>query len=135
MTRCATKGFTSRTPRSLGGSRPVPITSLTTSPRCCGPTTSIAGCSRPGSVCPDRCRQGLLLPAPSRTCERSVDGSASEYIRGVAGNTPGGQTRAHDRWLLLGEKRSDVLSLSEVQRYGRDSFGDPDFVSIYGLRP
>jgi predicted RNA methylase len=37
--------------------------------------------------------------------------------------------------LLLGEKRYDLLSLEEVLRYGRDAFGDPEFVSIYGLKP
>ena len=42
----------------------------------------------------------------------------------------------YDRKLLLtGAKRNAVLDLSEVQRYGRDSFGDPDYVSIYGLPP
>jgi hypothetical protein len=47
-----------------------------------------------------------------------------------------GPTPTCDRAHLLGEsKRSDVLALWEVQRYGRDSFGDPDHVSIYGLRP
>jgi hypothetical protein len=43
--------------------------------------------------------------------------------------------RVYDRWLLLGEKRNDVLALWEVQQYGRDSFGDPDYVSLYGLKP
>src|SRR5689334_19774772 len=43
--------------------------------------------------------------------------------------------RGYDRWLLLGEKRNEVLDLTEVEGYGRDSFGDPDFVSIYGLKP
>ena len=33
----------------------------------------------------------------------------------------------YDRWLLL--------ALWEVQLYGRDSFGDPDYVAIYGLKP
>lgn len=28
-----------------------------------------------------------------------------------------------------------MLDLAEVQRYGRDSFGNPDYVSIYGLLP
>ena len=37
--------------------------------------------------------------------------------------------------LLLGSKRDAVLGLSEVQRYGADSFGDPDYVSVYGMRP
>jgi hypothetical protein len=45
------------------------------------------------------------------------------------------QARGFDRWLLLGEKRNEVLGLSEVQGYGTDTFGDPEYVSIYGLKP
>jgi hypothetical protein len=42
----------------------------------------------------------------------------------------------HDReYLLSPGKRDDVLALWEVLRYGRDSFGDPDYVAIYGLAP
>lgn len=42
----------------------------------------------------------------------------------------------YDRQLLLGgAKRNAVLELWEVQRYGIDSFGDADYVSIYGMRP
>src|SRR4029077_21026945 len=42
----------------------------------------------------------------------------------------------YDRELLLfGAKRNAVLELCEVQRYGRDSYGDTDYVSIYGMRP
>jgi hypothetical protein len=41
----------------------------------------------------------------------------------------------HDRALLLGDKRNDVLDLDAVRRYGRDSFDDPDYVALYGLRP
>ena len=37
--------------------------------------------------------------------------------------------------LLLSAKRNAVLELWEVQRYGSDSFGDTEYVSIYGLRP
>jgi len=37
--------------------------------------------------------------------------------------------------LLLGAKRNAVLELAEVQAYGRDSYGNPDYVCIYGLRP
>jgi hypothetical protein len=37
--------------------------------------------------------------------------------------------------LLLGAKRNAVLELWEVQRYGSDSYGDTDYVSIYGMRP
>jgi len=51
-------------------------------------------------------------------------------------NKPGrpGQ-QVYDRWFLLGEKRNELLTLREVQQYGRDSFDDPDYVSIYGLKP
>jgi hypothetical protein len=42
----------------------------------------------------------------------------------------------YDRDLLLnGAKRNVVLELSEVQRYGVESYGDADYVSIYGLHP
>lgn len=37
--------------------------------------------------------------------------------------------------LLLGPKRNAILELSEVERYGREGYGDPDYVSIYGMRP
>jgi hypothetical protein len=37
--------------------------------------------------------------------------------------------------LLLGAKRNAVLELWEVLRYGSDSYGDTDYVSIYGMRP
>ena len=43
--------------------------------------------------------------------------------------------RVYDRWLLLGEMRNELLALWQVQQYGRDSFSDPDYVSIYGLKP
>src|SRR5262245_2649699 len=42
---------------------------------------------------------------------------------------------AYDRALLLGPKRNEELTLEEVVRYGSESFGDPDYVSVYGLRP
>src|SRR5260370_29947372 len=42
----------------------------------------------------------------------------------------------YDRELLLrGAKRNAVLDLWEVQRYGDDSYGDVDYVSVYGMRP
>jgi hypothetical protein len=48
-----------------------------------------------------------------------------------------GRTRVrYDRQLLLREpKRSQVLALQEVQQYGADSFGDSEYVSLYGLTP
>lgn len=45
------------------------------------------------------------------------------------------QPPRYDRALLLGSKRNDVLTLDEVRRYGEDSFGDQDYVSVYGLSP
>jgi hypothetical protein len=42
----------------------------------------------------------------------------------------------YDRQLLLnGANRNAVLELWEVQRYGIDSYGDTDYVSVYGMRP
>ena len=41
----------------------------------------------------------------------------------------------YDRGLLLGPKRNEPLALWEVEQYGRDSFGDADYVSVYGLPP
>jgi hypothetical protein len=42
----------------------------------------------------------------------------------------------HDRALLLhGRKRNKVLTLEEVQRYGSDSFSDPDYIRLYGMTP
>jgi predicted RNA methylase len=44
--------------------------------------------------------------------------------------------RVYDRDLLLhGAKRNAILSLSEVQQYGIDSFSDPDYLRIYGMSP
>jgi hypothetical protein len=37
--------------------------------------------------------------------------------------------------LLGGAKRNEMLELWGVHRYGTDSYGDPDYVSIYGMRP
>ena len=46
------------------------------------------------------------------------------------------QDQKYDRALLLsGAKRNEVLELWEVRRYGTDSYGDADYVSIYGMRP
>jgi hypothetical protein len=42
----------------------------------------------------------------------------------------------YDRQLLLhGAKRNEVLQLAEVEAYGLDSYGNGDYVCIYGLRP
>ena len=42
----------------------------------------------------------------------------------------------HDRALLLhGRKRNEVLTLRDVERYGIDSFSDPDYIRLYGMTP
>ena len=42
----------------------------------------------------------------------------------------------YNRELLLhGSKRNEVLSLAEIEQYGLDSFGDANYVSIYGMPP
>ncbi len=52
-------------------------------------------------------------------------------IPGESGNTP-----RYDRdFLLSAGKRNQVVELWEVEKFGRDSFGDPDAVSLYGMRP
>jgi hypothetical protein len=53
----------------------------------------------------------------------------------MSSEDPGGAARVYDRRLLLGEKRNDLLTLDEVQRYGLDSFGNSDHVSVYGMKP
>jgi len=52
------------------------------------------------------------------------------------GGTKEAQRPVHDRALLLhGSKRNEVLTLDEVEQYGRDSFGDPEYVSIHEMLP
>lgn len=42
----------------------------------------------------------------------------------------------YDRALLLhGSKRNEMLTLSEIEQYGPDSFADADYISIYGMPP
>jgi hypothetical protein len=42
----------------------------------------------------------------------------------------------YDRELPLhGSKRNEVLSLAEIEQYGRGGFADPDCLSIYGMSP
>jgi len=54
----------------------------------------------------------------------------------MSGPSTESEKRTYDRQLLLGgAKRTAVLDLWEIQRYGTDSFGDADYVSIYGMRP
>jgi hypothetical protein len=49
---------------------------------------------------------------------------------------PDGNTRRYNRdFLLSPAKRNQIIDLWEVEKFGRDSFGDPDAVSLYGMRP
>jgi len=51
-------------------------------------------------------------------------------------SSDGSAALTYDRQLLLlGSKRNAVLDLSEVVRYGTDSYGDANYVSVYGLQP
>lgn len=51
-------------------------------------------------------------------------------------NTGNALPHAYDRALLLqGSKRNEVLTLTEIEQYGLDSFGDTDYVSVYGMPP
>ena len=44
--------------------------------------------------------------------------------------------RRYDRdFLLSPEKRNELVELWEVERYGRDCFGDSNHVHLYGMRP
>jgi len=53
----------------------------------------------------------------------------------VSTNEARSRSPTYDRTLLLGQKRNEVLSLAEVHRYGADSFGDPEYLCLYGLSP
>jgi hypothetical protein len=42
----------------------------------------------------------------------------------------------YDRALLLhGSQRNEMLTLSEIEQYGLDSFADANYISIYGMPP
>ena len=47
-----------------------------------------------------------------------------------------GSLPRYDRdFLLSPAKRNQVLDLWEVEQFGRDSFDDPDYLSIFGIKP
>ena len=48
----------------------------------------------------------------------------------------GNGVQVYDRVFLLSEeKRNQVMALWEVRQYGVDSYGDADYVSLYGMSP
>jgi len=54
----------------------------------------------------------------------------------VVNTPPSGKLPKYDRDFLLSPgKRNQVVELWEVEKFGRDSFGDPDAVALYGMRP
>ena len=54
----------------------------------------------------------------------------------MAESEPGAVTAHYDRdFLLSAGKRNQIMALWEVEKFGTDSFGDQDYVSIYGMRP
>ena len=54
----------------------------------------------------------------------------------MAESEPGAGTPHYDRdFLLSAGKRNQVMALWEVEKFGTDGFGDPDYVAIYGMSP
>jgi hypothetical protein len=54
----------------------------------------------------------------------------------MTGQDPDRDVPRYDRDLLLSPaKRNEVIELWEVETFGRDSFGDADAVSLYGMTP
>jgi hypothetical protein len=78
------------------------------------------------------------MPAHRDAPRRHAPAQRPAYHRHVSAGQldPSAGAPRHDRAYLLGEaKRNDVLTLAELQQYGVDSFGDPGYLSIYGLSP
>src|SRR5215470_9301543 len=79
---------------------------------------------------PLRYARGQLNTAPMRAS------FVSRYKDQSMNKSTNKSSRFYDRTLLLqGSKRNEVLTLSEVEQYGLDSFADADYVSIYGMPP
>ena len=54
----------------------------------------------------------------------------------MASDRPGDSIPHYDRdFLLSAGKRNQTIELWEVEKFGRDSFGDPNAVSLYGMTP
>ena len=48
-------------------------------------------------------------------------------------SSPPSGRKYHRDFLLSPEKRNQLIELWEVEKYGRDCFGDPDDVHLYGM--
>lgn len=54
----------------------------------------------------------------------------------MANGVPSDPVPRYDRdFLLSPAKRNQIIELWEVEKFGRDSFGDPNAVSLYGMKP
>jgi hypothetical protein len=70
-----------------------------------------------------------------RSAAACTVGGLGQYVR-VSHEDGQEQSAVYDRqFLLFGAKREAVVDLWEVQRYGSDSYGDADHVSVYGMSP
>jgi hypothetical protein len=66
----------------------------------------------------------------------TLAGICIQECRGMKESRQASDEPQYDRALLLhGKKRNKVLTLEEVQRYGNDSFSDPDYIRLYGMTP
>jgi len=54
---------------------------------------------------------------------------------GTSMTWPSSEPRYDRDFLLSPEKRNTLVELWEVEKYGRDCFGDPDHVHLYGMSP
>lgn len=58
------------------------------------------------------------------------------YLQSIPKQGLNSKLPLQDRALLLhGSKRNEVLGLAEIEQHGLDSFGNTDYVSIYGMPP
>src|SRR5215467_4693782 len=87
------------------------------------------------------CNLDELQPSNELRNIRSATGIKLRFERGpspisMSERTNNSSSPVYDRALLLyGSKRNEILTLAEIEQYGLDSFGDADYVSIYGMPP
>jgi hypothetical protein len=95
---------------------------------------------RDGALAYERDRHRVGTDALARDAAGGVEtlrkAGAPQKGSRMAESEPGTGPPHYDREFLLSPgKRNQMMALWEVQKFGSDSFGDPDYVSIYGMRP